>query len=76
MNIVCGTLLSLSNAFLLLPNWMENNTSAFHKTSTDNKGVCTIIIGNISKKKYATRHSSTSKAKHHPCHEQHGTYTS
>jgi len=30
--------------FLLLPNWMENSTNAFH----DNKDVCT-ILGNIPK---------------------------
>jgi hypothetical protein len=29
--------------FLLLPNWMENSTNAFHKTCTDNKDVCTIL---------------------------------
>ena len=34
--------------FLLLPNWMENSTNAFHKTCSDNKDVCT-ILGNIPK---------------------------
>jgi hypothetical protein len=29
------------DTFLLLPNWMDNNTNAFHKTCTDNKHVCT-----------------------------------
>ena len=29
--------------FLLLPNWIENSTNAFHKTCTDNKDVCTYI---------------------------------
>ena len=36
--------------FLLLPNWMENSTNAFHKTCTDNKDVCT-ILENIPKEK-------------------------
>jgi len=37
-------------AFLLLPNWMENSTDAFHKSCTDNKDVCT-LLGNIPKMK-------------------------
>ena len=36
--------------FLLLFNWMENSTNAFHITCTDNKDVCT-ILGNIQKTK-------------------------
>ena len=36
--------------FLLLPNWMENSTNAFHKICTDNKDVC-IVLGNIPKTK-------------------------
>ena len=39
--------------FLLLPNWMENSTNAFHKTCTDNKDVCT-ILRNIPKVSHAT----------------------
>ena len=31
------------DTFLLLPNWMDNNTNAFHKTCTDNKDVCTLL---------------------------------
>jgi len=29
--------------FILLPNWTESSTNAFHKTSTDNRDVCTIL---------------------------------
>ena len=36
--------------FLLLPNWMENSTNAFHKTCTDNRDFCT-ILRNIPKTK-------------------------
>ena len=64
-----------SASFLLFPNWMENSTNGFHITVTDNKDVCT-FLGNIPKRKCATRHSSTSKAKHHPCQKQHGAYAS
>jgi hypothetical protein len=32
-----------TTTFLLLPNWMENSTNAFHKTCTDNKDVCTLL---------------------------------
>jgi hypothetical protein len=35
-----------TSTFLLLPNWMGNSTSAFHKTCTDNKDVCT-LLGNV-----------------------------
>jgi hypothetical protein len=28
--------------FLLLLNWMENSTNAFHKACTDSNDVCTI----------------------------------
>jgi hypothetical protein len=51
--------------FLLLPNWMENSTNAFHKICTDNKDGT--FLGNIPKINCATCHSYTSKAKHHPC---------
>ena len=36
--------------FLLLSNWMENSTNAFHRTCTDNKDVCA-LLGNNSKTK-------------------------
>jgi len=29
-------------SFLLLPNWMENSSSAFHKICTDKKDFCTM----------------------------------
>jgi hypothetical protein len=32
--------------FILLPNWIENSTNAFHKTCADNKNVCA-MLGNI-----------------------------
>jgi hypothetical protein len=36
--------------FLLLPNWMENSTSAFHRTCTGNKDVCALLGNNFKSK--------------------------
>jgi len=36
--------------FILLPNRTESSNNAFHKTSTDNRDVCT-ILGNIPQSK-------------------------
>jgi len=58
---------------LLLPNWLENSTNAFHNTCADNKDVCTIL--EVSQRQKCNRcHSYTSKAKHHPRQWQHGAY--
>jgi len=56
--------------FLLLPKWTGSNAHACTKPALTTKMFATFL--EISQRqKCATCHSSTSKAKHHPCQKQH-----
>jgi hypothetical protein len=63
--------------FMLLPNWVETAPTLFTKPALATRmRMFALFLEIPQRKKCATCHSSTSKAKHQFCQKQHGAYAS